>query len=399
MKNLFKDKKFIGWSLGLLPIFYLFIAYISFSRRDIFLNHLENFSSSELYNVLIVFVFIFSAYSLLFINREFLRVSKKYYYYILGAILLLCFVIPPFMSRDVAGYMLSADIFWGRLGNIYLVNVHISQWAHYLSNLWWLDYPAPYGPLFVIALLPAWLGGLKSFVFGIYIYKLLSLGLFILSAYLLRKMTDTKTFWLYVFNPAILINFVLEGHNDLWIAFLLLVFVYKKKKVLGKYLSLLGAIFIKYTAVILWPLMWFRDNKFRFKLFIISNLIVLSLIALFFWIFSVSPLDFWYNLSFLEGNCFYRCSPVAAIFPSSIIRLGLFIASYDIIAWYFLYRNFSPTKFIIWSFLALFLIKIKWLTPWYLPVLIPLILTVKGKSYYYIALVITFYGLFHYLFL
>jgi hypothetical protein len=399
MKNLFKSEKLIGWSLGLLPIFYLLIAYISFSREDIFLNHLEKFSYDEVYIVLIIFIFIFIAYSLLFINREFLEVGKKYYYYILTGIIILCFVIPPFMSRDLAGYLLGADIFWRNLGDLYSVNVSISSWAHYLGGLWWLNLPSPYGPFFIIGIFPAWLAALKSFILGIYVLKIISLTLFIFSAWLLKRMTNEKIFWLYVFNPAILINFVLEGHNDIWIAVLLLIFIYKKKKILSKHLFLVAAIFVKYTAIILWPLTWFRDSKFNFKSFLLFNSLISVLLILFFLIFSINPLEFWSNLSFLDANCFYRCSPLVFLLPNNLIRLILFALAYGLVFWFFLYKKHSPVKFIFWSLLALFMIKITWLTPWYMLILVPISLLVKDRIYHYIGLGITFYGLFHYLFI
>lgn len=397
MISWFKNKNTIGWSLGLLPIFYLLLAYISFSRKDYFLEHLENFSFVEAFNLLVVFILILFSYLIIFINRDGLTVSKKYFYYILGLVLLLCFVIPPFMSRDIPGYLLASDIFWGNKGALFEVNLANSSWSHYLGNLWWLNYPTPYGPLFVFSLLPVWLLALKSFWLGIYGFKLISLGLFLFSAYLVKKMSDEKTFWLYVFNPALLINFVLEGHNDLWIIVLLLLFL--QRKYLGKILSLLGAVFIKYTAIILWPLTWFASGKFKWSLFFISNLIIVSLLALFFWIFSLSPLELYSNLNFLDAKCFYHCSPIVYLIPTNSIRLGLFVVAYGLISWLFLVRKHSPIKFIFWTLGALFMIKVRWLTPWYLLPLIPLALVTEGKIYRYLALLLTFYGLFHYLFL
>jgi hypothetical protein len=398
------------WKISLMALLLvapvLGISWLSWTRLDFFQQHLENMPASAY----LWLVFCFSLYLLGWFSLFWLKpvAGNRYLLIVAALIFAVSLVTPPLLSRDTAAYALNADILYHGHFNPYLEPLSLGRQADQLGSLWWLDFPSPYGPVFLAIIFLPWLIAAAHLLSFIFFYKLLVLVTFLAIFYLFRhyrQKIDQPGYvdWLFLLNPALAVNLLLEGHNEVFIILCLLWLFCCGKKFGAILVGLLAAIFIKLTAIIVWPLAWFKNQRFNWPRFIIANLLLVLAWSLFFWIINLTPLAFWrQNISFATNHCFYTCSPVIALgnlLPlkvAAISHFGLFIAVYLASLYFFLFKKYQPLKFIVWSFLALFFIQTTWLTSWYPTVIIPFSLLVKDKKYLIITGFVTAYCLWHY---
>jgi hypothetical protein len=401
-----------SWPLLIVAIFFisptLIIAWISFSRQDFFQQHLENMGEASYSLLVLAFCLYLLGYLLVAVIKP--SANNSWLWLVAVLTFVVGLVIIPLLSRDTTAYALNADVFYHGHLNPYLTPIGLGRQSWHLGQLWWLTYPSPYGPVFLLLLGWPFLASFGQLIPFIYSYKVLVLLAFILTGYLFssyRRQCHLPAYldWLFYLNPALIVNWLIEGHQEVFIVLMLLWLLWRSSK---KNVFNLGALllvsFIKITAVIIWPLSWFKDKIFNWRRFWQANLLLLLSWLLFFAIIHLTPLDFWHNnLAFLNQQCFYACSPLVMVSnnllggAAGLIRLGLFIVAYLASLYFFLFKNYQPVKFIIWSFTALFFVNTNWLTPWYPTLIIPFSLLTKQRSYIYLAGIITAYCLWHYL--
>jgi len=400
-----------SWPLFIAAIFFLsptlIIAWISFSRQDFFQQHLENIGEAGCNLLVLAFCLYLLGYLLVAVIKP--SANNSWLWLVAVLTFVVSLVTIPLLSRDITAYALNADIFYHGHLNPYLTPIGLGRQSWHLGQLWWLNYPSPYGPVFFLLLglpfLVSW-GQLLPFIFS---YKVLVLVAFVLTGYLFssyRRQCHLPAYldWLFYLNPALIVNWLIEGHQEVFIVLILLWLLWRSsKKNVFNLGALLLASFMKITAVIFWPLSWFKDKIFNWRRFWQANLLLLLSWLLFFAIIHLTPLDFWHNnLAFLDQQCFYACSPLVMVSNNllgagaGIFRLGLFVIIYLASLYFFLFKNYQPVKFIIWSFTALFFINTSWLTPWYPTLVIPFALLTKKRSYIILAGLITIYCLWHY---
>jgi hypothetical protein len=400
-----------SWPLFLVAILFiipsLVIAWLSFIRQDYFQQHLENMDLSGYLLLTLCFCCYLLGWLLLIVIKP--VINNCFLWSLAVIVFVASLVTVPLLSRDAASYALNADIVYHSHANPYIESVSLGRQSARLGSLWWLDSPSPYGPLFLLLLGLPFLLSFANLLLFIFSYKLLVLLAFGLTVYLFsryRRQHNLPAYfdWLFLLNPALIINWLLEGHQEIFIVISLLWFLNYRHKFSSQLLILLSAGLIKITAVIIWPLSWFKNKIFNWQRFFIANLVFIFSWLLFFVLINLSPLNFWQkNLAFANQHCFYTCSPLIivsdAIWSSQagLVRLVLFIATYLISLYLFLFKKHQPLKFIVWSFMALFFINTKWLTPWYPTLIIPFSLLIKGRKYFYLTVLLTAYCLWHYL--
>ena len=105
----------------------------------------------------------------------------------------------------------------------------------------------------------------NSIFAAIYVYKLMAFLIFILSVFLIKKITNNDLYvMLFGLNPYILYQFLANGHNDFYVIFLLLLAIYLFKVKNKKELSvacLAIATSIKYYPVLFVPFLLFYFIK------------------------------------------------------------------------------------------------------------------------------------------
>lgn len=109
---------------------------------------------------------------------------------------------------------------------------------------------------------------MKNITLALFIFKSLNLVIHIINSYLLYRISGKKTFAvLYGLNPFILIEAIGNVHNDIIVAFFVLLSIYfllKGKNLLFSIISLALATGIKYFTILLLPvviLYYFRKEK------------------------------------------------------------------------------------------------------------------------------------------
>jgi len=175
------------------------------------------------------------------------------------------------LSHDIFNYLFNA-----KMVSEYSSNPHVrtaiefsyDPWVRFMHNI---HTPAPYGYGWTaVSLLPYWLG-LGSFLltyFAMKAWMILGLGLYLYFGWrLLEKWpvsNKIQRLWLFAFNPILLWETALNGHNDVWMmwpALAAFFLVLKKDRKLWHIvlagLLLAFSISIKLVTVVLVPILLF----------------------------------------------------------------------------------------------------------------------------------------------
>ena len=171
--------------------------------------------------------------------------------------------IPPLASRDIDVYIQDA-----RVWSIYHANPYLVSYDTFRGTTGFTDFKTPlsgqptiYGPLFTfLSGGLAYLGG-DNYPLTLFIFKAFFALLNIACFYLIFRIAASPTAaLLYGWNPLILFEFALNGHNDVvMIALLLFSFYFfiksrSRHRLLLGWLMLLLSVFIKYISIVLVPI-------------------------------------------------------------------------------------------------------------------------------------------------
>jgi hypothetical protein len=188
------------------------------------------------------------------------------------AIALIGFIAPPFDSTDVFFYMATG---WQQShygANPYsklLRNTDGALDDPMIQNEWmarnrnpWLDIPIPYGFLFaLLARGIAWFGH-GDFWFTLMLFNLLNLTMHVATALLLWRAGDLLPerngkvlFYLYSWNPFVLLQYLADLHNDIIVGFLVVLAAYLllRRRPVSSLPLLVAASLIKYVTIVLLP--------------------------------------------------------------------------------------------------------------------------------------------------
>jgi len=180
----------------------------------------------------------------------------------------------PMLSYDVYNYMFHGKILW-----FYHMNPHLHAPLEFTGDLWlrfmrWVHTPSAYGPVFTAIESPAYLFGLGKFVPVLYLMKISMSGFFVWCIYLVGKLGEELNFakskivqsqLFLALNPFLLLDVVVNGHNDaVMIAFLLLSILYSlKSKLLPSIVALIASVGTKYVTALTLPLYFIKNPKMK----------------------------------------------------------------------------------------------------------------------------------------
>jgi hypothetical protein len=384
----------------------LAIFLLSFTRQNYFLEHFENFSLFKYRLIFVLFVLIYWGYYLLYKKYQKERVISRKTLIFISVVIILLFITPPVFSRDIGTYLLTArNFFEFHIDPFFLpLNYPKNPWSAELSNIYWTNFPSPYGPLFLFFVVPAVIFKIKSLFVSIYIYKIIVVGAYLLSVYIFKKLSpkNANSLWLlFALNPAILIHVLVDGHSDVFpMLFLLLSLCFlEANKWRNGLLAIVVSSLVKFNTAIFLPIYWLKKNKFSLSRIITSTLSIMVPLVAFVVIHNTN-----YPVLFRMFNtlCLYSCSPFIRfsnlIFKNQAgqFRSVTFLFAYSAIFYIFLVKKKETLQFIFWSFTALLFLDISLLTPWYPILIIPIGLLINTKSYRVAVFLITFYSLFHF---
>lgn len=317
----------------------------------------------------------------------------------------------PVGSHDTFSYISQGRVLSAHHSNPYLSpydNFSDDSFYDLIRNRWSKN-TTVYGPLFtIISAILTFIGG-NNLILSLFLFKLLFTAANLLSGYLIWKIFKSiKGLYLYSFNPLILYEFLLNGHNDALVILLLLLcfyFLFKEKYVYSVFFLLLSAL-IKYMTLIFLPVfllaICLRLGSFKGKIkFLSASAAVLFLSAIIFYLpfgggWRATLWTISYSTSihdkgilsvplFISPVMFSSIAALRYLNVNDYLRRGIlggkiiFIISYLILlARIFLKRSRPENKDIIKYFLIslslFYLIFLTWLMPWYFTVLILLLI-------------------------
>jgi hypothetical protein len=363
------------------------LVWISWARSE-YLSDMEDMSRTEHGIVLFSALTSLYLYARLFLfsaEREEIRFPRLVAQ--CAPFLVLLIVTPPLLSKDLYGYgILAWSTWWGRI-NPYLTpmaQVSPHPWLPLPGDPYWLHEVTPYGPLSILfSWVPLVLSRGNLLLFAA-IYKALMTGIFVAVLLWVDRMktqfpNDSRAAManlpaLLLCNPVILVNGVLEGHNDLLLACLvvLLLCFYARGNYPATVASLGVAAAVKVSVAPLLPLLWFRSGRLSLFRVAVSSCGVAALFVCALAPFSFAWRGVWEGLAMQSHlYCFYVCSPVTYFFDQIAPQYGrvggavLGASLVLVAAWVFLVRNYSPILFGAVTLCTLFLSAVRFLTPWY----------------------------------
>ncbi len=320
-------------------------------------------------------------------------------YLVFSLILLLT---PVLLSSDIYTYAMR-----GRIVSVHHQNPYIVPASEFpqdsfleLTDPAWRAQRENYGPLWTLfAAFLTWIGGDRPSL-TILLFKLWGLAGNTLGLWLIYRIAGAmdrskarEILALYALNPFILMEFVNNGHNDVWMVVfgLLALYCYYKRKDVGIIPCLILAGLVKYVFWLLIPLLlvflW-REKRLRFKTVLRSG--ALSVVFL-----AAGYLPFWHGWATFSGildphqsgvqRPFNQYSPIILMLfvvaiarrwpmeslkPGLIVGRALFLAVY--VKTLISAKSVEPAIIMVlaaFAFLATGTI-LPWYILWWLPILI-----------------------------
>jgi len=271
--------------------------------RIFFINfgYYRRFESATTFAILLVLLFVF--YFLLK-NKKNINIFK-----IALIIAFISLFSYPFLSRDFFNYLFDARIF-----TFYGKNPYLYKPSDFLSDPWlrfmhWTHRTYPYGPVFlVLTFIPSFFS-FGKFILAFLFFKILWAIFYLLAVYFLEKF-DKKIAPIFAFHPLILIEGLINNHNDLislTLAMIGLYFIFKNKKIFA-YVLLLLSFGIKYIS---FPLIFLKEKSKNFNFLpLILMIFILCYLSFF------SEIQPWYFLILFAFLPF---------FPKIIDNLNIFL--------------------------------------------------------------------------
>ncbi|MBI5127453.1 DUF2029 domain-containing protein [Candidatus Roizmanbacteria bacterium] len=267
------------------------------------------------YLSIIILLFLFNYLFVLRYKKLFLSPFKISL--VIGFILVFSY---PFLSADFFSY-----IFYARITTLYFKTPYTNIPGDFYLDPWlrftqWTGHNSLYGPVFfVISLVPSFLGFAKLLPTFL-LFKLVTIVFYLLGVWFLQKLNKK---WAIMFStsPLVLVEGLVNGHNDLIAASLVIVglyFLFKKKSFLSG-LFVFFSIGIKYlTAPFILVLLKLKRNKLLLLLSVLGILI--------YWTFK-SEIQPWYFIILFGLLPYYE----DLVFRLNIFYFGLLISYFSFV--------------------------------------------------------------------
>ncbi len=270
------------------------LTFVNFMQK---LGYFNRPYATFIYLILIAIAFIFFSYNLWLFSKN--KVGLQYLKLsVIMNVLVLIFAY-PFLSSDLFNYLFDAKI---------ILNYHANPYTHrpldfpqdeWLRFMRWVHRYSPYGPLWLgFSLIPAVLG-FGKFILNFFTFKIF-MGIFhLINSYLIFKILgkirpkyQLLGTCFYAVNPTLLIEGVVNAHNDVVLATFLIATVYflVLKKNVFSYIFLVVGTLIKYVPILNLPWLFWATffKRGNIQKFIVLNLVTMSIFTYVFSSFKIS---------------------------------------------------------------------------------------------------------------
>lgn len=255
-------KKFILISY---PAFLLLFTVFSYAFIDPNLSYLKNiyfdftFSNRMLTTVfyvssILVFFIFYSIFIWLGVKK---KLNFKNVVVLLGVTIgILFFSYPAILSYDIFNYITTSKVLFFYHENPYIIMPTEFIGDPFLSFTHAANKIALYGPAWIILTGMSYFLGFGNFIINLFMLKFLIGVFYLFTVFLIWKISkNIISVILFSFNPLIVVETLVSGHNDIVMIFLaLLSFFLLTKRKLGLAISFLTlSVLIKYTTLLLIP--------------------------------------------------------------------------------------------------------------------------------------------------
>lgn len=220
--------------------------------------HENRVNLAHAYIIIILLMFLIQIL-LLFSNIK--NIPTKYLFILAGVTTFILSVSYPFISHDFFAY-----IFYARMVVFHHLNPYVVSPEHLINVDYWITFVHnihivyPYGPLFLLyTMIPQIVLSSNRLVLNLFALKIMSGIIFFVAGLLLYKLLgrDKRIFSLWYFNPLLIIESLVNGHNDILMltAFFMSIYLLSIKKHLAAWTMFIGSFLIKFITVGAIPLM------------------------------------------------------------------------------------------------------------------------------------------------
>jgi len=201
-------------------------------------------------------------------------------------ILLVLIALPayPLFSYDIFNYLFNAKMVLIYHANPHLqtaINFAADPMLRFMRNV---HTPAPYAYGWTgLSLLPGLTWLTQNFTLSFWAMKLFIVGFWLGQLWILQKIVhrlfpkEPWRFWLFALNPLVLVETLINGHNDVVMMFLALLsywfFINSQK--FRSLLFLIFSVSIKYVTILLLPFYWLKKRYDLPTLFSVALLLVM----------------------------------------------------------------------------------------------------------------------------
>lgn len=252
---------------------------LNFKKEFRFLLNNVNTVKQTMVYLLVITILILIYFFIIKKRKELFKDIKSVMIFILIVSFIFIFTVPMF----------SSDVFYylgiGRLNSEYGQNPYYTSMTQYVDgnpsldlnsdtvmlqgyNSYWAKTTVIYGPIWTLICSIVAKLSLGSIDFGLLVFKLVNLTVHILNCCFIYKISKKKIFvLLYGLNPFVLIEGIVNVHNDIFMVLFILIALYyllKKKKIAISIVFLALATCIKYFTILLLPffvIYHFRKEK------------------------------------------------------------------------------------------------------------------------------------------
>ncbi len=259
-----------------------FITFIS-QTKPIF-NKLFQLRGFMIYNRHIFeFWFIATVVTLTIIQLYFVFTKKKLKTRLIFLGIFCLSLAYPFLSSDIFSYLFSAKIlYFYKLNPYTTIPETLRDQDIWLSFTYWTHRPYIYGPLALfVSLIPMFIFGVEKFLTIFYFSKILNVLLFIATGIIISKIIKNKrkAIYLWFTNPLLLIELVINSHNETIMLFLffLSALFWKNSQKTKSIIALSLSVLTKYISILFSPLIFLKKTK---KTTLARIMIIVSLIVI-----------------------------------------------------------------------------------------------------------------------
>jgi len=188
----------------------------------------------------------------------------------------------PFLFADFFTYIFSAKMIMAYHANPYKIPpekfMSSDLWLGFMRNI---EFTYTYGPVALsYSLIPVILFSEGRFLLNFFGLKLMNAVVFYLTGSLIFKITkDKNTFSLWFFNPFLVLELLMNAHNDLLMIFLFVIFIYflQGRHPVKAFFAFAASVLVKYFSVIALPLLFLSKDKRKLFLKMLALVVPLLL--------------------------------------------------------------------------------------------------------------------------